>query len=135
MDLMPTLLEVAGGDYPMTYEGREIAPLQCLSLMSLLEAESSIEFATREIGWEAYGMDAYRRGSWKLLRLPEPYGNWSWQLYNLSNDPGETDDVAADHPDLVNDLARAWELFARQTGVIRPSEPVAYARPVAPGRY
>jgi arylsulfatase len=135
MDLMPTFLEVAGASYPESYSGNEIAPLQGKSLLPLLEGKSNAGFAERGLGWEAYGMDAFRRGDWKVLRLPEPYGAGSWQLYNLADDPGEVNDVAAEYPELVDELTQAWERYAKENGVIRPSEPVAYARPVSGRKY
>ena len=66
-----------------------------------------------------------------MLRLPEPYGAGSWQLYNLAEDPGEVNDVASEYPELVDELTQMWERYAEENGVIRPSEPVAYARPVS----
>ncbi len=135
MDLMPTFLEVAGGRYPETYNGRAIVPLQGRSLMPLLGGEADEAFADRELGWEAYGMDAYRRGDWKAIRLPEPYGNGQWQLYNLAHDPGEVNDLATQNQDLVIELSQAWERYAEANGVIRPSKPVAYARPISGRKY
>jgi arylsulfatase len=135
MDLMPTLLEVAGGKYPETYNGNEIVPQQGSSLMPLLAGESNELNENRELGWEAYGMDAYRRGHWKALRLPEPYGTGEWQLYNLAEDPGEVNDLAAQYPDLTSELAQGWQQYAETNGVIRPNQPVAYARPVSEGKY
>ena len=87
MDLMPTFLSVAGADYPDVYHGESIVPLQGVSLLPLLRGESSAEEEPRELGWSAYGMDAYRKGNWKALRLPEPYVNGDWQLYDLAADP------------------------------------------------
>jgi len=135
MDWLPTFLEVAGGRYPQTRNGRDVTPLQGRSLLSMLRGVPDETFSERELGWEAYGMDAYRRGNWKALRLPVPYGSGSWQLYDLSRDPGETHDLAARHPDLLTDLTNAWERYARENGVIRPSEPIAYARPVSEQKY
>ncbi|MFC1530695.1 hypothetical protein ACFL5T_00340, partial [Gemmatimonadota bacterium] len=112
-----------------------LPPLQGTSLLPLLEAAGGAEFAERGIGWSAYGMDAFRRGDWKVLRLPEPFGNGDWQLYDLSSDPGEVVDRAAEHPEIVNELANAWEGYSRDNGVIKPGEPVAYGRPVSPGKF
>jgi arylsulfatase len=80
-------------------------------------------------------MDAFRRGDWKVLRLPEPYGNGEWQLYDLSSDPGEVDDLATEYPETVDALARAWEEYAQDNGVIRPDEAVAYGKPVSAGKF
>lgn len=130
MDLMPTFLFVAGVDYPSVYNGASIVPVQGESLMPLLGGDPPIDAAAREIGWSAYGMDAYRKRNWKALRLPEPYGNGAWQLYDLGTDPGELYDLAAEFPERVTELSRAWQNYARKNGVIQPSEPTAYARPV-----
>jgi arylsulfatase A-like enzyme len=130
MDLMPTFLSVAEADYPDVYHGESIVPLQGKSLMPLLTGESSIEFESRELGWSAYGMDAYRRGHWKVLRLPEPYGSGDWQLYDLAADPGELHDLASEFPERAGALAKAWEVYAESNGVIQPNTATAYAKPV-----
>jgi arylsulfatase len=134
MDLMPTFLSVAKSDYPDVYKGEKIVPLQGVSFLPLLnEAYASVE--PREIGWSAYGMDAYRSGNWKVLRLPEPYGNGTWQLYDLRGDPGEQQDLSREFPDRVREMSNAWQEYATANGVITPSSPTFYARPVAGRKY
>jgi arylsulfatase len=135
MDLMPTFLSVAGVDYPDVYNGESVVPLQGKSLMPLLNVESSIEAESRELGWSAYGMDAYRKGNWKVLRLPEPYGNGDWQLYDLIADPGEVHDLASEFPERARALAKAWEDYAESNGVIQPNAATAYAKPVVGRKY
>jgi len=135
MDLMPTFLSVAGAKYAGTYNGESIVPLQGKSLLPLLTDESITEFQSRGVGWSAYGMDAYRKGSWKVLRLPEPYGNGHWQLYDLSVDPGELHDLASEFPELTTELAKAWEKYAKVNGVIRPDVPTAYSKPIVGRKY
>ena len=135
MDLMPTFLSVAGVDYPDVYNGESIVPLQGKSLLPLLSGDTSVEFESREVGWSAYGMDAYRKGDWKALRLPEPYGIGDWQLYNLSADPGEMHDLASKFPNIVRELADAWEQYAKINGVIQPNTATAYAKPVVGKKY
>ena len=134
-DLVPTFLDVAGATHPESYEGVEVADLQGFSLIPLLRGEADATFRERGLGWEAYGMDAFRRGDWKVLSLPEPYGNARWQLYDLAEDPGEVNDLAAQRPELVEDLARAWQQYAELNEVIPPSEPVAYGRAVRGPKY
>ena len=129
-DLMPTFLSIASADYPDEYNGQPIVPLAGKSLLPILRGEASTEFESREMGWSAYGMDAYRQGDWKALRLPEPYGNGDWQLYDLATDPGELRDLAGEYPDRVTALAQAWDIYAEVNGVIRPNAATAYAKPV-----
>ena len=135
MDLMPTFLSVAKTDYPDEYGGESIVPLLGKSLLPTLEGQLSVDKAPREIGWSAYGMDAYRKGNWKVLRLPEPFGNGEWQLYDLKNDPGEMYDLSPEHPEMAEAIAAAWENYAEANGVIVPSEPTFYAKPITGRKY
>ena len=135
MDLMPTFLSVAGIEYPEIYKDESIVPMQGRSLMPLLRGESVPARKPRELGWSAYGMDAYRRGNWKVLRLPEPYGNGDWQLYDLASDPGETHDLSSDFPERTENLAKAWQNYANSNGVIQPDSPTAYSKPVVGRKY
>jgi arylsulfatase len=135
MDLMPTFLSIAGVEYPDVYNGESIVPLQGESIIPLLSGEVSIEVDSRELGWSAYGMDAYRRGNWKVLRMPEPYGSGDWQLYDLAADPGELHDLASEFPQRAGALAKAWEDYADSNGVIQPNAATAYAKPVVGRKY
>ena len=59
----------------------------------------------QHLWWLHQGNRAFRRGDWKLVaEKGDP-----WELYDLSSDRTETNDVAAQRPDLVADLARTWE--------------------------
>lgn len=135
MDLVPTFLSVAGAEYPDVYNGETIVPLQGKSLMPLLTGEPPTKAEPRELGWSAYGMDAYRKGEWKVLRLPEPYGNGGWQLYDLSSDPGELRDLSSEFPERTAELASAWQDYADLNGVIQPDAPIAYSKPVIGRKY
>jgi len=130
MDLMPTFLSVAEAVYPGVYNGESLVPLQGQSLMPMLDGESPLEAESRELGWSAYGMDAYRKDRWKVLRLPEPYGNGDWQLYDLAADPGEMHDLSTEFPDRTAALANAWKDYADSNGVIQPDVATAYAKPI-----
>jgi arylsulfatase len=152
VDVMPTVLEAVGVEYPATYGGRTIHPVDGLSWMPLLqggsdeggsdeggsdeggsgEGGSGERFAEREMGFELYGFRAYRKGEWKILRLAEPYGTGEWQLYRLDEDPGEVRDLAGKHPDRVAELVDAWERWALEYGVVEPDRTVAYAKPPRP---
>lgn len=44
------------------------------------------------MSWELAGSQAFRRGDWKILRLPPPRGDGKWGLFNLAEDPAEMRD-------------------------------------------
>jgi arylsulfatase len=120
MDIAPTVLELAGVTHPGTqYRGREIAPIRGRSLLPYLsgDAESVHDEATAT-GWELFGRRAIRQGDWKAIHLPEPYGPGAWQLYDLSADPGEIDDLAPSHPDKLAELLVLWDRYVEDTGVL-----------------
>ena len=52
-----------------------------------------------------------RAALWKLVdwRDFETKQNSGWQLYDLAQDIGEKNNLAATHPELVTQLSRAWD--------------------------
>jgi arylsulfatase len=135
MDIAPTVLELAGAAHPSTahpgtvhsgnmYRGREVEPMRGRSLVAYLSGDSdSVHDAQTGTGWELFGRRAIRRGDWKALYLPAPYGPGAWQLYDLSRDPGEIDDLAASRPDKLTELLALWDRYVEETGVVL--EPVS----------
>ncbi len=98
-DLMPTLRELTG-----------VAPaegLDGISLMPLLEGlpgqqqHDYLYFEFQELG----GRQAVREGPWKLVHLDIRSDSPRCELYNLDDDPGETNDLGAAHPDIVEHLS------------------------------
>ncbi len=64
---------------------------------------------------ECGGNRGFYRDGWKLLTrhsAGSPYSDQEWQLFDVRADPTELDDVAAEHPDKVRELAEAWEKAA-----------------------
>jgi len=120
MDIMPTLLELAGTRHPgKHYKGREVIDPVGQSAVAYLQGQAeTIHDETRSTGWELFGRRAIRQGDWKALHLPPPYGTGTWQLYNLALDPGEIDDLAAAHPERLAELLRLWDRYVAENGVI-----------------
>lgn len=59
-----------------------------------------------------------RKGDYKLLWLPKPFGTGDWQLYDLSTDPAELIDLSQQRPTLRAEMIEIWEQYAKETGVI-----------------
>jgi hypothetical protein len=49
--------------------------------------------------------------------LEPPEGSGTWQLYNLSNDPGEISDLSGEYPSKLAELVNLWDEYAGETGV------------------
>ncbi len=120
MDIAPTLLELAGAAHPGTaYRGREVEPMRGRSMVPYLSGQTdAVHDAETGTGWELFGRRAIRQGDWKALHLPAPYGPGTWQLYDLSRDPGEVDDQAASRPDKLAELLALWDDYVKENGVI-----------------
>ena len=112
-----------------TLKGKEVAelldarnfPAADVKLLDDDESLGQIEAVHDEVtdtGWELFGRRAIRRGDWKALYLPQPYGPGAWQLYDLSVDPGEINDLAAARPDKLAELLPLWDRYVEDTGVI-----------------
>ena len=62
-----------------------------------------------------------RKGDYKAILVPSPYGNASWQLYDVVKDPGETRDLADEQPEQLKELEQAWDDYADEVGVVLPN--------------
>jgi arylsulfatase len=116
-DIMPTILELTGSTYPANYKGNDIHPLIGKSILPIFQNDSVVIHKDDGMGYELFEMKAYIKGRWKLLRLPKPLGSGNWELYDIEADPGETTDLSAKHPDIVAELTKAWNEYARNNQV------------------
>ncbi len=105
IDIVPTVLELTGLEHPETIAGKPAPPLPGKSLVPEFAKDGAV---TREyLWWSHEGNRAIRMGDWKLVAAGGPQG--PWELYDLSRDRGEIEDLASTHPDKVRELQQAWE--------------------------
>jgi arylsulfatase A-like enzyme len=124
MDIAATILDVSQTPHPGTsYKGRTIEPLRGLPLTSVLNGKATVVHKDdTAVSWELFGMRAVRRGDYKLLWLVEPFAPAEWHLYNLATDPGETEDLSQQMPELRQEMITTWNRYSQESGVILPSE-------------
>lgn len=119
MDLAPTFLELAGAEYPATYEGKPIKQQRGTSMVPLLSSNSATVHGPDEaIGWEYNNLKAVRVGNYKATFIGEPYGPNEWQIFDLNVDPGEINDLSPQMPELKQRLIDAWNDYAISVGVV-----------------
>ncbi len=99
-DIAPTLLALAHIEAPgASYQGVPVEPLVGHSLLGLLQGNASaVRGPELPLGYELSGNAALFKGSLKLVRNMPPLGDGLWHLYDLSTDPGETQDLSAKLP-------------------------------------
>lgn len=120
MDIMPTFLEMAGVSHPGTeFKGRNVVEMRGGSWIPYLNNETKrIHPEDHITGWELVGQAALRKGDWKIDFVMAPFGSEKWELFDLSNDPGETTDLSQEYPEKLNELVKHWEDYARETNVV-----------------
>jgi arylsulfatase A len=117
-DLNPTLLEAAGIDV-----AKEIGPLDGVSLMKVLRGETS---PTRTLYWHfpnytnqgSRPAGAVREGDWKLV---EHFEDGSVELYKITEDVGETKNLAASELDRTQSLRSKLHGWRASVGAHMPT--------------
>lgn len=112
-DLYTTIAALAQAklEEPQQLAGRSLRPVLDGSSATL----GRPGFGAAFMGWRAY-----REGPWKLVFMSPAFGGTGdYALYNLDDDPGETRDLSAQHPQRLRRLAQKWDAYATANGVIK----------------
>lgn len=80
----------------------------------------------KPIGWELHAQAALRKGPFKIVHLRERYGGAAkavddpqgWELFDVEADPGETVNLADNHPDKLAELLADWDEYAEEMGLV-----------------
>lgn len=120
VDITPTLLDVAGITHPGShYRGRDIEPPIGGSLMPrVTNASDEVARPVEALGFELFGQRALIKGDWKILARQGAHGDGRWELYNLANDPTESNDLAAQMPEHLASMVQEFEHYVAENGVI-----------------
>ncbi|MHC4178625.1 MAG: arylsulfatase [Planctomycetota bacterium] len=111
IDVMATCLDVAGSDYPPTFDGRALKPLRGKSLAPIFRGEK--REGHRVLYFQFSNNRAVRRGKWKLVSAR----GGPWEVYDLDADRTELNDLAAAEPQLAAEMADLWNRWAAEVGL------------------
>ncbi|MFV0374718.1 arylsulfatase [Microbacterium sp.] len=143
-DLSPTILELTGVPPLSRRAGRESAEVDGSSVADILRDPAADGRESQY--FECVGRRAYVADGWKLVSpvAPTPAAGaagGTWELYELTADPTEVNDLAAQHPERVATMARAWRASAWHNTVFplddngrlhlnRPDTDLQFTRPM-----
>lgn len=118
IDLLPTVLELAGAHLKKVWHGAEAPPLPGRSLVPAFAADRPIQ--RDYLYWHHQTNRAIRVGDWKLVSAGSKDAEGPWELYDLRTDRSEMNDQAAAYPEKVRQLSQLWEEcekhFRKQAG-------------------
>jgi arylsulfatase len=126
IDIVPTILDVAGLPAPKTVDGIEQKPMDGVSFASTFDSATAKPvrdrqyfevFTNRAIydkGWIAAAQHTF---PWRQDFAP---GNWDkdkWELYNIDDDFSEANDLAAKYPDKLKEMKALFDEEAERNHV------------------
>jgi arylsulfatase len=145
IDVVPTILEACDISQPEYVEGIKQSPIEGTSFAYTFKKENASEPSRHHTQYfEMFGDHAIYQDGWiastKVIRPPwvlagagnpDPLNNCTWELYDLTKDWSQANDLAAQHPDKVKELAGVFLKEARKYNVL-PLDASVATRVVAP---
>lgn len=127
MDLAPTFLDIARAE-KTTPKGK--ASLDGETLMpAILDPTLGMQGPYEPKALEMNGAKMVRLGEFKAVANTHRFAGLDsnavptqkWQLFNLSQDPGETTNIADQHPAILDSLIRSYNDYAKKVDVVEVS--------------
>jgi arylsulfatase len=116
VDIVPTIYDLLGLDAPAVIKGHTQAPIEGESFAASF---ADPEVPGRETQfYSMLGMRALYHQGWLATTLHPPISGWSrfehdvWELYDLRTDRSQIHDVAAAHPERLEELKGLWFYYA-----------------------
>jgi arylsulfatase/uncharacterized sulfatase len=132
-DIAPTIYDFVGIS---TSNKEGYAPITGKSILPHIRNFSQPIYGRSEgVGLETASSSAYFLDGYKIVKNNIPLGDNQWYLYNLENDPGETQDIKAENPELFQKMLAAYEAYAKSVGVLEMPEGYSASGEVAKKSY
>jgi arylsulfatase A-like enzyme len=83
----------------------------------------AIHSSAEPIGWELFARGALRKGDWKIVHFAQEsggvgQGDDGWELFNVVEDPGETEDLAQSEPQKLQEMLAHWDEYVVECGIV-----------------
>jgi len=111
IDVMPTVVELGRATYPKADHQRQVLPMQGASLRPILAGQVREPY-TMHFNFSVNR--AIRVGDIKLVS----FRSSPWELYDLSKDRTELNNLASQKPELVKELRGQWQHWAEHVNLM-----------------
>ena len=144
IDVVPSILEAVGVPEPKIVNGHEQIPLAGVSMLySFDDAKAKGQHVTqynevrgnRSIYHDGWIAAVVHCEPWSQIPRVDDFSKDTWELYNIEEDFGMANDLAAQYPEKVKEMQELWLAEAIKNNVL-PIDDRAFERlnPVAAGR-
>ena len=116
-DIMATCLDLANTVQPEIFNGNKIKKHSGKSLMPIFSG-STKEIHEEPIFWEHEGNKAVRLGRYKLVQDWEKDVYDNWELYDISKDRTEQNNLINEFPDIANNMIVMYNDWANKINVL-----------------
>jgi arylsulfatase A-like enzyme len=123
-DIVPTILDVCGVEFPEVYNGVTQTPLSGVSMRYSFDADPDGPTRKQTQYYEMLGSRGIWHQGWKAVAEHGPtsgmsrFGQDRWQLFHTDIDRAEAHDLADQHPDKLEELKALWLEEARANNVL-----------------
>lgn len=124
VDIVPTLLEACGIKMPDTYNGVKQTPLSGVSMVYTFNAQPTDSTKKKIQYYTMLGTRGIYKEGWFAAAVHAPLtgkGHFDqdvWELYNLSEDRSQSNNLADKNPDKLKELIASWNDEAKKNKVL-----------------
>jgi len=122
-DIVPTILEAVGLEMPATFHGVEQYPLNGVPMNYSFDAPDVPTTKERQY-YAMLGTRGIWQHGWKAAAVHAPISGMGhfdrdrWELYHVDEDRSEAKDLAAEHPEKLQELIDTWFEQAKENQVL-----------------
>ena len=135
IDIAPTVMEAAGLPFPTSVNGAKQKPFEGVSMIYSFDDPAAEDrhttqyfemFGNRAIYHDGWTAVTKHRTPWQTgqIKLP-PLTEDKWELYNVTQDFSQADDLAAKEPEKLKTLQALWMEEAKKHNVLPLDDRVA----------
>jgi arylsulfatase A-like enzyme len=139
IDIVPTILEAAGVQAPLTINGIAQRPIEGVSMAYTWDKANATAPSTRTTQYfEMFGNRAIYHDGWiaattppaapwlmGLTKMPDVLNGYKWELYDIAQDYSESNDLAAARPDKLRQMQELFLVEASKYNVFPLDNSVA----------